>query len=89
MINASEIKKVAHESVNKALLEKAIERCEADIKEMASRGCNSLSRNAYSCYIGCEDSGVKDALVAELEKSGFKVYDHQCSYWVGAINISW
>lgn len=89
MVNANEVNKIAKKSVNQALLAQAMKKCEDDIMKMASRGCKRLSRNAYSCYIGCEDSGVKEALVEELEKHGFKVYDHQCSYWVGALTISW
>ena len=67
----------------------AIKKCEEDIQTMASRGYRSLERNAYSCYIKKEDSGVKDALVEYLVKNGFRVHDHQISYWVGALKISW
>ncbi len=89
MINANDMRKLSLDSTNKDLLNKALKNCLADIKEEAGRGCFSLERNAYSCYIGREDVGVKDALVNELRKQGFKVNDHQYSYWVGAINISW
>lgn len=89
MIKANNMRKLSLNSINKDLLNKALKNCLADIKEEAGRGCLSLERNAYSCYIGREDAGVKDALVNELRKQGFKVYDHQYSYWVGAINISW
>ena len=89
MINANDMRKLSFKSINKELLNKALENCLTDIKEEASRGGLSLERNVYSCYIGCEDAGVKDALVNELRKLGFEVYDHQYSYWVGAMNISW
>jgi hypothetical protein len=89
MINANDMRKLSFNSINKELLNKALENCLTDIKEEAGRGCLSLERNAYSCYIGREDVGVKDALVSELRKLGFDVNDHQYSYWVGAIYISW
>ena len=89
-MKAEEMRELSRKSVNRDLLRKAIAKCEADIKEVASRGENRLARNPYFVYMDMvEDSGVKDALVKHLENNGFTVKDHTCSMWVGALYISW
>lgn len=89
-MKAEEMRRLAKKSVNKVLLAKAIEKCEADIKKVASKGENRLSRNPYFVYMDMvEDSGVKDALVKHLRDNGFTVGDYTSSMWVGALYISW
>ena len=89
-MKAEEMRALAKKSVNKALLTKAIAKCEADIKAEASKGKNRLARNPYFVYMDMvEDSGVKDALVEHLRDNGFTVKDCTSSMWVGALYISW
>ena len=89
-MKAEEMKELARKSVNRDLLAKAIAKCEADIRSVASKGENRLARNPYFVYMDMtEDSGVKDALVRHLEKNGFTVRDSVSSMWVGALYISW
>lgn len=89
-MKAEEMRKLANKSVNKILLAKAIAKCEEDIKKVASKGENRLSRNPYTVYMDMvEDKGVKDALVKHLEQNGFKVKDFANSLYVGSLYISW